>query len=335
MTTKAHKRAITPASRQRGLTLIEMMVALVVGLILTAGAIQIFASARQGFRANDAMARIQENGRYALEFLARDIRSAAFWGCAQEAEMESRLNSGGGVDFTGPELTGANAAGPGDSDTLTIRHATQNLRLQLQQAMPTVSASLVVSDVGDVEVGDILLVTDCEAADVFQVTNTKSTASSIVHNSGNTGVSPGNYTQSLSRRYDTSATVYTAREKTYSLGTDADGNQVLQRTVNGGAAQELVSGVQDMQVRFGVDFDNDEVPNSYLRPDEVPDNDGDGTPDWGEIMSVRVELLVRSRDDNIMDTAQQYTIEGTTTTAGDLRMYQVFSATTGIRNRLP
>jgi type IV pilus assembly protein PilW len=330
----AIRNARARAARQRGVTLIEMMVALVVGLILTGGAIQIFMSSRQGFAANDAMARIQENGRYALEFLARDIRTAAFWGCAQELEMNSRLNPGGGVDFEGPEFSGTEAGGPNNSDTLTIRHATQNTRLQLQNSMPSASSALVVNADNDVQVGDILIVTDCVAADVFQVTNTQNSNASIVHNSGGT-LTPGNATGSLSQAYDTSATVYTAEEKVYSLATNADGERVLQRTVNGGAPVELVAGVRDMQIAYGVDFDNDEVPNAYLAANEVPDNDGDGAPDWEEVMAVRVELLLASADDNVVESAQQYTIDGTTTTAADRRMYQVFTTTTGIRNRLP
>ena len=312
---------------ERGLTLVEVMIALVIGLVLTLGAAQIFISSNKGFRANDAVARIQENGRYALGFLTRDIRAAAFWGCAQEVEMNSTLNSGGGVNFNGPPLIGADAAGPDNSDTVTLRAATQNNRLQLQNTMPTTAAALIVNAHSGVEIGDILIVTDCEAADVFQVTNTKNTSSSIVHNSGDTGVSPGNYTQQLSRRYDTSATVYTAEEKTYSLGADANGNRALQRTVNGAATESLVSGVQDMQITYGEDFDNDETADAYLGADQVTD--------WGQVLSVRIELLMRSRDDNIVDAAQQYTYAGSTTTAGDRRMYQVYSRTIGVRNRLP
>lgn len=310
--------------RQRGLTMIEIMVAVAVGLLLTAGAIQIFVSSKQAYRTTDAISRIQENGRYALQFLAKDIRNAAFWGCAQEAEKNSTLNSGGGFDFTAPPLVGTEGAS-GAPDTITIRGATQNLTVNLKQAMPTVSAALVVNDVGDVEVGDILLVTDCEAADVFQVTNTQTTSSSIVHNSGNTGVSPGNYTQQLSRKYDTSATVYTARERTYSLVTNADGEPALQREVNGNA-EILVDGVQDMQITYGIDTDADFTANAYVPADSVAN--------WDDAIAVRIQLLIRGEEDNVLDEPQQYTYNGTTVTAADKRLRQVFTKTVGVRNRM-
>lgn len=317
-----HQR--NPRQRQSGLTLIEVMVAVAVGLLLTAGAIQIFISSKQAYRTTDAISRVQENGRYALHFLAKDIRNAAFWGCAQEAEMNSTLNSGGGFDFSGPPLTGTEGTS-GAPDTITIRGATQDLAVNLRQAMPTTSAALVVSDVGDVEVGDILLVTDCEAADVFQVTNTKDTASSIVHNAGNTGVSPGNYTQELSRKYDTSATVYTARERTYSIATDADGEQVLQREVNGNA-EILVDGVEDLQITYGIDTDADMTANTYIPADSVTD--------WNDAIVVRIQLLVRGKEDNVLDESQEYTYNGTTVTAADKRLRQVFTKTVGVRNRM-
>ena len=69
-------------NKQRGLTLIEIMIALVIGLIITAGIIQVFSSTRQSNRVHEAISRMQETGRMALEVLARDIRMADFWGCA-------------------------------------------------------------------------------------------------------------------------------------------------------------------------------------------------------------------------------------------------------------
>jgi len=53
----------------RGLSLIELLVAITLGLLLTAGMIQLFNSSKVTFQANDGIARVQENGRFALELL--------------------------------------------------------------------------------------------------------------------------------------------------------------------------------------------------------------------------------------------------------------------------
>lgn len=63
---------------QRGLTLIEIMVALVLSLFLIAGVIQLFLGSKQTYRFHDALSRLQENGRFALDSMTRDIRMAGF-----------------------------------------------------------------------------------------------------------------------------------------------------------------------------------------------------------------------------------------------------------------
>ena len=57
-------------SSQRGFTLIELMIAMLIGVFLMAGIIQIFISAKQGYRLQENLSRLQENGRFAMDFLA-------------------------------------------------------------------------------------------------------------------------------------------------------------------------------------------------------------------------------------------------------------------------
>lgn len=64
--------------RQLGLSLVELMVALVLGLILMFGIIQVFFASKQTYITNEAMARLQENGRFALEFMSRSARLAGY-----------------------------------------------------------------------------------------------------------------------------------------------------------------------------------------------------------------------------------------------------------------
>jgi type IV pilus assembly protein PilW len=63
-------------AHQRGLTLVELMVALVMGLILLAGLATVFVANKQTYRYQETLASLQENGRFALSMLERDIRSA-------------------------------------------------------------------------------------------------------------------------------------------------------------------------------------------------------------------------------------------------------------------
>ena len=73
---------MTPMSfqRQRGLSLVELMIAMALSLLLMLGVIQIFLSSKQTYSTNSALSRVQESGRFAMEFLTQDIRNAGYKG---------------------------------------------------------------------------------------------------------------------------------------------------------------------------------------------------------------------------------------------------------------
>jgi type IV pilus assembly protein PilW len=76
MTNTIHRR-----SSAHGFSLIELLVAMVIALIITLGVVQIFTSNRTAYQVDEALARAQENGRFAIEFLSQDIRHAGYMGC--------------------------------------------------------------------------------------------------------------------------------------------------------------------------------------------------------------------------------------------------------------
>ncbi len=97
-------------SCQKGLTLIEIMIALLIGVFLLGGIIQIFIGSKQTYRMQEGLSRLQENGRFALDFLAKDIRMGGYREC---------------LDFTVPTpITGTNNTGLNASDTITIQQST-------------------------------------------------------------------------------------------------------------------------------------------------------------------------------------------------------------------
>lgn len=66
------------AKKQQGLSIVELMVALAVGMVLIAGILQVFLSSKNTYAVNEAMSRVQENGRFALEFIANSARHAGY-----------------------------------------------------------------------------------------------------------------------------------------------------------------------------------------------------------------------------------------------------------------
>jgi type IV pilus assembly protein PilW len=64
----------------RGVSLVELMVAVVVGLVMLGGVIQVYLSSKQTYNAQDQLARMQESGRFAMDLITRDLRRAGYWG---------------------------------------------------------------------------------------------------------------------------------------------------------------------------------------------------------------------------------------------------------------
>jgi Tfp pilus assembly protein PilW len=71
-------------TRSRGVGLIELMVALLIGLLLVAAALAVFAQGRSAVRVSESIARIQEQGRYALSVIAEDVELAGLFGFSGE-----------------------------------------------------------------------------------------------------------------------------------------------------------------------------------------------------------------------------------------------------------
>ena len=79
---------------QQGITLIELMIALVIGLLATGAMLKVYVDSSRLYRFNESLARIQENGRFGLEFIRRDARMAGFWGCNSAVDPFIQLTPG-------------------------------------------------------------------------------------------------------------------------------------------------------------------------------------------------------------------------------------------------
>ncbi len=337
-------------SKQAGMTLLEIMVAMVIGLFLIAGLFNIFLSSTQTYRMQDNMSRMQENGRFAMDFIIRDMRMADYWGCLRAglANVTNNLDPagvgydaaihgyGGGIDGT-EGAAGANAAVDA-SDTLIMRGAYDAGIFVEAPFGPQASANIKVTAGNGLEEGEIVLVADCTQADIFQITNANpSTSGTVVHNTGaaqqpgNNNVSnpgcPGANAHCLSKVFLGDAAIYKLASITYAIQNGAGGRPSLFRSFNG-VNSELVEGIENMQILYGEDTNGDNTPDYY-----VPANDAGLTMD--NVVSVRISLLVSSPDDGLTSQAIPFTYNGATNTPADNRLRRVITSTVAVRNRLP
>ena len=96
-------RQHAPVGRRRvaGLSLIELMIALLIGTILVLGLVQVFSASRAAYQLSQGIARNQENARFALDFLSRDLRMAGHAGCVND---QSLLATDAGGNVTGGNI---------------------------------------------------------------------------------------------------------------------------------------------------------------------------------------------------------------------------------------
>lgn len=315
--------------RQRGISLIELMVGVFVGALLLAGLIQVITNTGRSYQVQDAVLRMQENGQYALEHLLVDLRNTSFFGCLPSMDdISSQLNGGSSfVTFTtGLEGT-ANEDGSGaavaGSDTITIRGAANVVGgSSLQAPLPTVvSDPVVIGPNSNIEVDDIVLISDCEAGDIFQVTGIDANGS-ISHAAG--GSNPGNASGDLSKVYSATAFMYQPYTRLYDVRIGTNGVPSLFMTDDNGT-QELVQGVENMIILYGEDTNSNGVANRYVRADAVTDMDS--------VVSVRINLLAQSEQDNMSETPVTYQFNGQTIVPTDNRLRRVYSSTVMLRNR--
>lgn len=79
-------RAHLTPSRLRGLTLVELLVALTLGLIVIGALVAVFMSSNRNYRQNEALGALQDNARFALDSLSRDLAMAGYWGGVRPAD---------------------------------------------------------------------------------------------------------------------------------------------------------------------------------------------------------------------------------------------------------
>ncbi|MBE0586257.1 MAG: PilW family protein [Desulfofustis sp.] len=175
------------------------------------------------------------------------------------------------------------------------------------------------------------MISDCMNAAVFQLTGYTSATGNVIHDSGGT-TTPGNATKDLGKPFPLGSEIVKMTTMSYLIRNNSAVIPSLYRVDSTGSA-ELVQGVERMQVRYGIDTDNDRQVDSYVTA-------AGAAADWNQVIAVRVALLLQSDTDPKLpaDTAT-YDLDGDGVSdyddpADERRMRRVFKATFALRNRV-
>lgn len=346
-------------TRQQGFSLIELMVSLVIGLLLVVGVLQAFVGSKQTYTMQSGLAKLQENGRFAMSFLSRDLRQAGYTGCSRNSQIVNTLRdpsngntlpdyldfnvSIGGQDSASGAVIGGRTVF-GNSDVVEVRFADNSGACNLEVGKHNVnSATLKCQDDHTFQKGDILIVTDCQTTAIFQQSNVNNngTVATIVHNTGN-GTDIGNCTNFLGSpvncpagtkyAFDTGSVLRVQFYRYFIALNDYNEPSLYREEIRNNSgetetqARELVEGVENMQVLYGEDGDRNGTVDHYVPFDEVTDSQ--------EVISIRISLLMRSSETTIARDGQALTFNGGAVNFNDGRLRKVFTSTIALRNRL-
>ncbi len=274
------------AAGARGFTIVEFMVAVAIGLIISLVIGQVFVGSRQSFSSQDDAARMQETIRYASQILTRNIRLSGY-----------RNNAGldpNGIfpKATTPAITGADNV------------ATAGLPFGTNPVAPTAASPVVVPDTITVRYQG-------------SGTGTGTGADGTIVNCIGTSIDFG---EMASNTFGIRPVTKPDGTLSSSLFCSTDGGTTWP------AANELIADVDNMQILYGVDTDNDGAANAYVRITDVADID--------TIVAVRVWLLMRSPTaSNIEITSATYSLAGVNYTYNDRFVRRLLSTTINLRNR--
>lgn len=332
----------------RGFTLIELMVAMLLGLIVIAGVSSVFLANLRSYHTNEALSEVQSNSRIAFELMARDIRQAGLTGCNSTGGRVANVldqstphwwsnwnnavhgyggaDSGDATDQTDPavDIGTAEAERVAGTDSLMVIGAAGRGMSVEEDKEP--AANFKLNDKStDLETGDIIIVCDPDHATIVQISDYNDSNVTVVHNTGNK-VSPGNCSKGLGYPTDcdkgnfytfgSNSNISKMAAHDWYIGNNPVGGRSLYRmevdTQSGVAkavARELVRNVTNMQITY-----HQPGVEQFKPADQVP------VSSWDSVDAVRITFTVQSVDQRAGTDANP--------------LERSFTSTTTIRNRV-
>ena len=395
-----NKKMKLGVSKIYGVTLVEMMIAITISSIVALGISSVYTSSKRSFKLQEEFSRLQENGRFAMNYIARFVRGAGYYGCSSALNTTINNFTNQSEEFlfqTGIE--GYEAAGTAPSDvvsTLDEYPLISNNVADYVSITSSISATLIAkldplphtdilaSRVGEnsgIEItenndsanfritytgglneggcgggqdalsgicpGDPLLISDCKKSLAFMVTDTNPantptdpTEVLILH-SGTTLNGQSNVETSFQAgaagpeyEFGVGSEIVKMTTKFFYISKGANGPALFVKNGDDAVGTELVEGVENLQVLYGVDSDSDNIPNRFVPADIVTD--------FSTVTAVRISILLRSiKELPWRTTAQKVRLLGgtsadtatTITPPVDKRLRRTMSITIKLRNR--
>lgn len=306
MKTSRHSRSIG------GFTLIELMIAMLLGLLVVAAAISIFVANRRTYVVTEDLGRVQESARVAFEIMARDLRTAGGNACDRDAPVADVVTPGGAwwsdwssavVGYTPsqtvPGLPAGAAVGQRVVGTEVVELKSAHVGVAVVSHDAAAAQFQVEHDAHGLQPGDLALVCDYAQASVFQVSGVTTGSAPLIAHAA-TGA-PGNCTTGLGlpvacggtgtiHIFDRNSTIAKVEAVRWFVGNNEQGGRSLFRQTrrsqtSGVAVEEVVPGVTEMTLEYLVPGAVD-----YVSAASVP------VTQWSGVSSVRVRIGLEGQE---------------------------------------
>jgi len=306
--------------KQSGYSLIELMIASVIGLVVLSGAVTIFTSNKASQSLSLGMSQVQENGRVALDIIANSIRLAGYQGCTNGIQEPVVLaNTAPPIQLVSQSLWGARFDGNNwqparptdldeignkptpDTDVIYVKHGSGRATI-LSTSMLNANANPITlaRNPDQIDVGDLVMISDCVGSDIFRATTVTNDTTNVTVGFNAVENSQANLSRAYTvtgnaafdpmrvMRFESNAYFVADSGRFDSAGVSIRSLFVLDTTASPiGAPTELVEGVESLQILYGERLTNGSL--RYLPAD-------DPQLDLAQVTSVQVGLLLRSVD---------------------------------------
>lgn len=323
MKARTQPALLLPTVTQRGLSLVEVMVTLAIGMVVTLGIVGIMGINQQNLRITESLSESQENARMAFELIARDVRQARDTSCGPVVTTNISFADNDKwwgewqpvLGFAGDEDTGAVTTGNGVGERVA---GTQALQLQGSgetRIIKSISGSKLElqTDAGTLSTGPVIV---CDLQSASLHTAAASATKAITTTPPVTVTSVDNPQFQVSRL--TAVTWYIGNN-----GRDNEGGRSLYRirleTDGTTVTEEILPGVVDLGLQYHTKDEDAFTPDAPTTEIE-----------WNEINAIELTLTTESTQRNVTSEAAS----GSKFVGSDGRMRRQITHVISLRNTL-
>jgi len=336
---------------QNGFTMLEVLVAMTLGLVVLGSAIGMQVSHRKSFKVTESKLNMQTNARFAFEFIGSSLRELGTIGCRTVEnyadgyriafvdkniafadfnlgkEIEGYDNVEGNTqwspvvppafDFTGNMTDG--------SDAITIRGAVGEVYpvdMDDNEGLSSagIGIQLNMANISNIQLAPLqyAVLSQCAFAEVFQITGTQAQVNAGTIEHGISGLAVSNQNTTFTSDFDTRSIAELRRVAvtSYYIANNDNGIPTLYRDRDN-TSNPLVEGVERMQIEYGVNTDKSTAwsGGTVNVPDEYHDAVGvaASAAGWANVVAVRLSFIMRSKEEVYeQDVTKTYSLPGTT-----------------------